>query len=189
MSNDCNDPCPASNLRSGMHLSVIVPVFNEQEMLERTLAAIHNGAADAEIVVVDGGSTDGSLYIARKFADQVVSAPRGRARQQNYGALRSFGDVLVFVHADTIVPSTFCEDISSALENSRVCGGRFDVKLDGGGSLASLIGGLISLRSRLTRSGTGDQAIFVRRAVVRVARRVSAISDLRGCSPHAPTQM
>lgn len=148
-----------------MRLSVIVPVLNEQKLLERTLAAIRNGAPAAEIVVVDGGSTDDSLHIARKFAEQVLSAPRGRAWQQNYGAERCEGEVLAFVQADTIVPVTFFQDIRSALEDWLVCGGRFDVKLDGGGRLASLIGRLISLRSRLTRSGTGDQAIFVRRAV------------------------
>jgi glycosyltransferase involved in cell wall biosynthesis len=159
---------PAWNLSSRsicMRLSVIVPVLNEQEVLEHTLVAIRNGAVDAEIVVVDGGSADNSLYIARKFADQVISAPRGRARQQNYGAERCGGEVLAFAHADTIVPSTFSQDIGSALEDLRICGGWFDVKLDGGARLASLIGRLISLRSRLMRSGTGDQAIFIRRAV------------------------
>ena len=148
-----------------MRLSVIVPVLNEEEMLATSLAAIRAGAADSEIVVVDGGSTDATVAIARRLADQVIVATRGRATQQNEGASRAHGDVFAFVHADTLVPPMFSRYIESAFEDARVAGGRFEVKLDGGGALGWLIGELISLRSRLTRSGTGDQAIFVKRSV------------------------
>src|SRR5205807_2335304 len=75
------------------------------------------------------------------------------------------GDVLVFVHADTIVPPTFARDIEDAIADPGVVGGRFDVRLDDSHPILRLIGSLISLRSRLSRTATGDQAIFARRAI------------------------
>ena len=148
-----------------MKLSVIVPMLNEAASIARTLEAIRVSAPDAEIIVVDGGSSDGSIEVARPLSDVVISASRGRARQMNAGAARASGDALVFVHADTIVPMTFGQDIEGAFANPRIVGGRFDVRLDDDHPLCVLIGALISIRSRISRTGTGDQAIFVRRTI------------------------
>jgi rSAM/selenodomain-associated transferase 2 len=146
-------------------LSVIVPMLNESPRIAGTLNALRRVAPDAEIIVVDGGSSDASIAIARPLCDVLISASRGRALQMNAGAHRSHGDVLVFVHADTIVPSTFAADIASALSDPAVVGGRFDVRLDASDLPYRIIGAMISLRSRISRTGTGDQAIFVRRDV------------------------
>jgi rSAM/selenodomain-associated transferase 2 len=146
-------------------LSVIVPMLNEAATIASTLRAIRDSAPDAEIVVVDGGSIDASVEIARPLCDSVIDASRGRALQMNAGARASHGDALVFVHADTIVPSTFAADIASALSDPAVVGGRFDVKLDDSSLPYRIIGAMISLRSRISRTATGDQAIFVRRDV------------------------
>jgi rSAM/selenodomain-associated transferase 2 len=140
-------------------------MLNEAATIANTLDAIRRGAPDAEIVVVDGGSTDPSVAIARPLSDTLIDASRGRALQMNAGARASHGDALVFVHADTIVPSTFEADIASALSDPAVVGGRFDVVLDSTALPYRIIGVMISLRSRISRTGTGDQAIFVRRDV------------------------
>jgi len=140
-------------------------MLNEAATIASALNAIRRGAPDAEVIVVDGGSADSSVAIARPLCDLLISASRGRARQMNAGARASHGDALVFVHADTIVPSTFAADIASALSDSAVAGGRFDVALDASNLPYRIIGAMISLRSRISRTGTGDQAIFVRREV------------------------
>ena len=140
-------------------------MLNEAATIASTLDALRRGAPDAEIVVVDGGSTDASVAIARPLSDTLIDASRGRALQMNAGARASHGDALVFVHADTIVPSTFAADIASALSDPAVVGGRFDVVLDDSALPYRIIGAMISIRSRISRTGTGDQAIFVRRDV------------------------
>jgi rSAM/selenodomain-associated transferase 2 len=145
-----------------VRLSVIVPMLNEERAIGATLAAISIGAPEAEIIVADGGSTDNSIEIARKRCAQILTAARGRAIQMNAGAAAAHGDALVFVHADTIVPATFGSDILAALADPKVVGGRFDIELDESSLACRLIGRLISLRSRLMRTATGDQAIFVR---------------------------
>jgi rSAM/selenodomain-associated transferase 2 len=146
-------------------LSAIVPMLNEAATIAITLDALRRGAPGAEVIVVDGGSTDASTAMARPLCDELIVAARGRALQMNAGARASHGDALVFVHADTMVPSTFGADIASALSDPAVAGGRFDVELDASTLPYRIIGAMISLRSRISRTGTGDQAIFVRREV------------------------
>jgi rSAM/selenodomain-associated transferase 2 len=161
-------PLPGLNLGEGTEtewLSIIVPMLNERESIAATLGALRAGAPQAKIIVVDGGSVDDSQQAAAGLCDILIEAPRGRACQLNAGAARSKGQVLAFVHADTIVPASFAADIGAAMRNPAVVGGRFDLALDAPGLPYRLIAGLISLRSRLSRTGTGDQAIFVRREV------------------------
>jgi rSAM/selenodomain-associated transferase 2 len=159
-------------------LSAIVPMLNEAASIASTLGALRRGAPDAEIVVVDGGSIDSSVAIAQPLCDTLIGASRGRAHQMNAGARASHGDALVFVHADTLVPSSFAADIASALSDPAVVGGRFDVRLDSAALAYRVIGAMISLRSRISRTGTGDQAIFVRREVF---DRLGGFPDLELC--------
>jgi rSAM/selenodomain-associated transferase 2 len=147
-----------------MRISVICPVLNEAMTIGSTLTALLSLRPD-EVIVVDGGSSDGTEEICRRSGVAVLAAPRGRAVQMNYGAARAEGDVLLFLHADTQLPSTAFSDIRTALADARYVGGRFDVRLDGDGRMMRMIGTMISLRSRLSKVGTGDQAIFVRRSV------------------------
>jgi rSAM/selenodomain-associated transferase 2 len=159
-------------------LSIIVPMLNEQASIAATLSALRAGAPDAEVIVVDGGSGDDSPSIAAPLCDLLLEAPRGRASQLNAGAAKASAEVLAFVHADTIVPRSFAADIVSAMRNPAVVGGRFDLELDDPALPYRLIGWMISLRSRLSRTGTGDQAIFVRREVF---QRLGGFPDLQIC--------
>jgi rSAM/selenodomain-associated transferase 2 len=139
-------------------------MLDEEHAISATLRALRRGAPEAELIAVDGGSTDQTIRLARPLSDVIISAPRGRARQMNAGAAVACGDVLSFVHADTLVPSDFADLIASALNDSFVAG-RFDLRLDDHALAYRLLGWLISTRSRLMRTATGDQAIFVRRSI------------------------
>jgi rSAM/selenodomain-associated transferase 2 len=147
-----------------MRLSIIVPVLNEAKTIGQTLDHL-SGFKPNEIIVVDGGSCDGTLEIARTFPCVVSVSCQGRARQMNHGARLAAGDVLLFLHADTRLPATAERDIANCLQDPGCVGGRFDVELEADRWLLGLVGRLISLRSRITRISTGDQAMFVRRSV------------------------
>lgn len=147
-----------------MRLSIIVPVLNEEKAIASTLEALR-ALGPEEVIVVDGGSRDRTREIVTQMQAVVISSPRGRAEQMNRGATRAKGDILLFLHADTRLPASAIMDIRSALRDAQCVGGRFDVRLDGRSWVFWLIGNLISLRSRLTKVATGDQAIFVRRNV------------------------
>jgi rSAM/selenodomain-associated transferase 2 len=147
-----------------MQISVIVPVLNEEKSIAVTLEALL-ALAPYEIIIVDGGSSDRTRELAARFQVKVISSERGRARQMNRGARAASGDVLLFLHADTRLPTSALNDISAALSDARYLGGRFDVELDGEHWVLPLVGRMISYRSRISKVGTGDQGIFVRREV------------------------
>jgi rSAM/selenodomain-associated transferase 2 len=145
-------------------ISVVIPVLNEAETLGGTLSALGpHRARGLEVIVVDGGSDDGTPAVARPLADRVVTAPRGRGAQMNAGAAVARGDVLLFLHADTRLPDDFDQLISQGLEETDRAWGRFDVAIEGAHPLLPIIATFMNLRSRLTAICTGDQAIFVRR--------------------------
>lgn len=145
-----------------MRLSIVVPALDEAEALPATLAALAPlRERGHEVIVVDGGSTDGTPALAAPLADRVLRAPRGRARQMNAGAAVAAGDALVFLHADTRLPPEADRHVAEALA-ARLWG-RFDVAIEGRAPLLRVVAFLMNLRSRLTGIATGDQAIFVRR--------------------------
>lgn len=145
-----------------MRVSVIIPALNEAGSIAQTLLRVRQ-AGECELLVVDGGSTDGTADLAGAYADRVLQAPRGRAQQMNAGAQVATGEVLLFLHADTVLPAGFPVLLAQALGDPAVVGGRFDVRLDAPGWPFRMIETLMNVRSRLTRISTGDQAIFVRR--------------------------
>lgn len=145
-----------------MRLSIVVPVLNEAAAIVQTLAALAPlRAAGHEVIVVDGGSDDGSAALAAPLADRVLQAPRGRARQMNAGAAAAAGEALLFLHADTRLPEGADAQVAAAL--ARRPWGRFDVRIEGRSALLPVIAFFMNLRSRLTGIATGDQALFVRR--------------------------
>ena len=147
-----------------MNVSIIIPVLNEEKTIGATLRELID-LRPHEIIVVDGGSGDRTREIAEEFSVQVLHSERGRARQMNNGARRATGDALLFLHADTRLPASAMSDIADALRDVHCLGGRFDLELQGRHWMLKIIGTLINFRSRTTKVGTGDQAIFVRREV------------------------
>jgi rSAM/selenodomain-associated transferase 2 len=148
-----------------MKLSIIIPVLNEAGRIAAALIALQPlRERGAEIVVVDGGSTDGTAEIAAQGADQVVHAPRGRASQQNAGAQHALGDTFLFLHCDTQLPLDADAHIHDALCNATTTWGRFDVRFDSERPMLRVVAAMMNARSRLTGIATGDQCIFVRRA-------------------------
>jgi rSAM/selenodomain-associated transferase 2 len=109
------------------------------------------------VILVDGGSEDATRELAAGLCDRMIVAPRGRATQMNAGARQAGGEVLVFLHADTRLPSNADELVQGFLW------GRFDVQIEGRHPLLRVVAWSMNLRSRLTGIATGDQAIFVRR--------------------------
>jgi rSAM/selenodomain-associated transferase 2 len=145
-------------------VSVIIPTLNEEKSIAQVLADAV-ALRPHEVIVVDGGSKDRTREISEQLGAVVMITGPGRARQMNCGARRATGDILLFLHADTRLPPAALHDIVAALKNPRYVGGRFDVDLGGNHWLLKIIGTMINQRSRITKVGTGDQAIFVRREV------------------------
>ncbi|MGE0673191.1 MAG: TIGR04283 family arsenosugar biosynthesis glycosyltransferase [Methylibium sp.] len=153
----------------------MLPVLDEGATLAVRLQALEGlRRQGARIVVVDGGSQDDTLAVARERADLALLAPRGRASQMNAGAAACPADVLLFLHADTVLP-----DNADVLVRRATLGpfawGRFDVRIDSPRALLRVVGALMNLRSRWTGIATGDQAIFVRHDLF---QRVGGFPDL-----------
>ena len=145
-------------------LSVVVPVLNEANRIERFLASLARTCPGAEVIVVDGDSSDGTSDLVRKFPRvTLIEAARGRARQMNAGARVATGHALLFLHADTTLPPAAQGAIQDALRSPGVVGGRFDVCFDNPRPIFTLIATMMNIRSRLSGISTGDQGIFVRR--------------------------
>ncbi len=151
-------------------LSIIIPCLDEQEGIAATLAALAPlRARGAEVIVADGGSRDDTVARAAPLADLVITAPRGRARQMNAGALRARGEILLFLHADSLLPDAADLLIVDGLKRQRRGWGRFDIAIAGRHPLLRVVERLMNLRSRLTGIATGDQAIFVTRSLFTAA--------------------
>ena len=148
-------------------LCIVVPVLNEASGLAARLAQLEPlRRRGAYLVVVDGGSEDESLAIARAHADLAFVAPRGRAAQMNAGAAACAADTLLFVHADTRLPADADAMVARALDGP-CAWGRFDVRIDSRRAALRLLARMINLRSRLTGIATGDQCMFVRHDLFR----------------------
>jgi rSAM/selenodomain-associated transferase 2 len=145
-------------------LSIIIPCLNEAGGIVAALARLQPlRRRGVEVIVVDGGSSDGSVALAATHADRVLAASRGRASQMNAGAAVARGPVLLFLHADCALPADGDRLILDGLQAGGKRWGRFDVSLAGAHPLLGLIAFMMNWRSRLTGIATGDQGIFVTR--------------------------
>jgi rSAM/selenodomain-associated transferase 2 len=147
-----------------MDVSVVIPAVNEADCIgTAALSAWDAGAV--EVIVVDGGSTDDTRRLAKRLDCQVLEGPPGRAVQQNLGAARATGDVLLFLHADNFLGKNAVRQIHQALQNERVQGGAFRQQIDAAGWLYRLLERGNAWRVRWQGIPYGDQAIFLRRDV------------------------
>ncbi len=145
-----------------MNLSIIIPTLNEAEALEQTLEGLKG--EPAEIIVVDGGSNDSTVQVARQYTPHVLTSRKGRGLQQNAGARQSHGSILVFLHADTQLPADYQRLIHQALAHPGVVFGAFHLSIYPSTLALDLLALMANLRSQLFRLPYGDQAIFVQRA-------------------------
>jgi len=143
-----------------MKLSVVVPTLNEEPYLAKTLETI---PGDAEVIVSDGGSADGTVAIAKRHGARVVPGDQGRARQMNRGAETVAGDVLLFLHADCTLGPEAMNQIEVALRDAAVVGGSFRMSIRRAGWTLRWIAATANARARYLQMPYGDQAIFVRR--------------------------
>jgi len=140
-----------------------MPVLNEAGGIDDVLTPLQQLRADgAELIVVDGGSEDGTLDRARPACDLAISSERGRAQQMNAGAAQARADILLFLHADTRLPAGALPNIRYALGQGEAWG-RFDVRISGSHPMLGVIARMMNWRSRLTGIATGDQAMFCTR--------------------------
>jgi rSAM/selenodomain-associated transferase 2 len=148
--------------RPGPLLTIVIPALNEGSVIAELLASLAPlRVRGVEVVVVDGGSTDGTAEAAG--ADRVIVAPCGRARQMNAGAAAAHAPVLLFLHADTRLPADADQLILNGLGAAGLEWGRFDVRIEGASRWLQLVASFMNLRSRITGIATGDQAMFVTR--------------------------
>lgn len=146
--------------------SIIIPVLREADRINQIIDHIHsqNHGRNYEIIVVDGAPEKDTLSAIHIKADvRTIASEKGRAKQMNAGASIAKGDILIFLHADTLLPDRGLEEIDQALKDAEYVGGAFNLGIDSDQAIFKIISTMASLRSRLTRIPYGDQAIFIRK--------------------------
>ena len=142
-------------------ISIIIPVLNEAKIIQSILNELQQHS-QVEVIVVDGGSQDNTIAMARQTGVKVISVfQKGRAAQMNAGVNIARGDILLFLHADTKLPSNFVELVVKTLEPASVVAGAFELAIDGEAKSLRWIELLVKMRSRLFSLPYGDQAIFI----------------------------
>ncbi len=154
-------------------VSIIIPVLDEAPVIEQALLRLRAVAPEAELVVADGGSRDGTPALAAKHA-RVVHCERGRAIQMNRGAREASGEWLLFLHADTAPPPGLCDEIAAAARLG-FDAGAFRLRIVGRHPLLPLLAWGANLRTRLRGIALGDQGLFVRRDLF---QRLGGFPDL-----------
>ncbi len=157
-------------------ISIIIPTLNEAATISDTLAALQPMRKRGhQVILVDGGSQDSTFSIAKPLVDLALCSSAGRATQMNAGAAVANGDLLWFVHADTLIPTDTDVLLQNALDKSAKAWGRFDIRLSGNVLSLRIIERMMNWRSRLSGIATGDQGIFIYRDTF---ERIGGFSDM-----------
>ncbi len=144
-------------------ISIIIPTLNEQENLGHTLTPLRN-ISGCEVIIVDGGSSDGTVSFAREGGFKAIDSSRGRSRQMNRGAAAATAEIMLFLHADTVLPANFEQLVIETLARPDIVAGAFSLGFDSQAwSLACIAWGA-NLRSRFLHLPYGDQALFTSRS-------------------------
>ena len=151
-------------MKHKLSIAIIIPVFNEAAVLPELTERLQAVGAD-ELIFVDGGSCDESRRLLEHSGVRWLQSEPGRATQMNAGAEDCIGDIILFIHADTIISYSNISAVRETMKDDSFVGGRFDVRLSGNNIAFRMIEWLINMRSRLTGISTGDQCQFVRRSV------------------------
>jgi rSAM/selenodomain-associated transferase 2 len=151
-----------SDLAAKKSISIIIPTLNEANVIGETITRLPE-SEQVEIVVVDGGSSDGTAELARKLGVRVLSAAPSKAKQMNAGAAEARGEVLLFLHADTRLPEKFEAMVLTAAAGKGFCAGAFSLGIDSEGWGLRLIERVANWRARFFKMPYGDQALFVSR--------------------------
>ncbi len=155
--------CNAKEAAAGVpaRISVIIPTFNEAAYIGATLLRV-GGIENVEVIVADGGSADRTRALAERLGARVVAAVRGRAKQMNAGAKEATGDILVFLHADTLLPPGWTGCVREVVNWPGTVCAAFEFRLDKIFPWSRIIERLANLRSRSLQMPYGDQAIFMK---------------------------
>lgn len=145
-------------------LSIVIPALNEEQALPATLDALLKQTTDEEIIVVDGGSTDKTRSICQQFSQiKLIDSKRGRATQMNAGAASANGEILLFLHADTLLPKDALQTINKLITEDLHSAGGFKHSFGNEDWRLQFISFLDNRRCMQTRIIYGDQAMFIRR--------------------------
>ena len=156
------------------HISVIIPTLNEESCLGDCLSSVM-AIQDVEVVIVDGGSTDKTVEMAKGYGVKVLRGPKGRALQMNLGATHASGDILVFLHADTRLPECWANHVRHELDRPNTAAGAFGLRIEGHLPGLRFIEKLANVRSTKLQIPYGDQAIFIK---AELFRRIGGFKDL-----------
>ena len=152
-----------------MRISVIIPVFREEgiigEAIDRILNAPDYASVSGEILVSDGDPGHSTLLAVKDKPVRGIGSEKGRGVQMNTAARLASGEILLFLHADTVLPDSAFESIRRALEDPEISGGAFSLRIDSRNPFLKMAAGLTNLRARINRIPYGDQALFIRESV------------------------
>jgi len=147
-------------------ISVLIPTWNEAAHLSAAVQALRRTAAEHEAIVIDARSSDATAQVAADLGLRLlICETRQRAAQLNLGAARARGEILLFLHADTLLPPQALEKITAALSAPGIGGGAFARQFDSPSRVLRLTCALAAFRNRAIGWHLGDQAMFVRKAL------------------------
>lgn len=146
-------------------VTVIIPVLNEATLLRQRIEHLKALHQTYDVTFCDGGSDDDTCSVLQRHGLHYCTSSRGRAEQMNTAAALSKSDILLFIHVDTEISSSDIALVKQVMQDEKIVGGRFDIRLSGNRPIFHIIAFMINLRSRITKISTGDQCQFVRRDV------------------------